>query len=485
MRLREGEQVATLAPVVGSDEEPETDEPEAEVEVGLGARDCRRRRVRRLSRQRPAVPVPQTGESMRPWFAQRHPGGVTLPGYGRRLRHPATAPRLLVVGVARGARDALRGRAGARPAPARLSAERRWLDERHRRHRHAGAPHRPGGRAGRPGRPGGRQASRRSDATRRAALPVAQPRPRGADRRSPRRLHLSPPVAGGTRGRSGTHRRRSGRRAGRAGCSAGHAGGCTCRGRGDGTGRAGRESGCSAGRRAGAHAVNPSFSPLGCAGARDASPFSRLPSRDAPLARGHGSVARYGRCGARGAARLLGDYDQARLRPSSPATRRDAGVASGECAERCRRRRSRARRAAPGAVTPTLCAAADGPRPSAPREARGGCDEPARSRQRRSSSLALVACGRGLPSRPHDAYRRSRLVSHARSDGSRRPARVPGRDLRGVRVERNPRLLRGTRRGHPPGSTRTGSKAPTRHWLPGRCRFHSLRSSGLASARTR
>jgi DNA gyrase subunit A len=34
MRLREGEQVATLAPVVGSDDEPETDEPEAEVEAG-------------------------------------------------------------------------------------------------------------------------------------------------------------------------------------------------------------------------------------------------------------------------------------------------------------------------------------------------------------------------------------------------------------------------------------------------------------------
>jgi len=34
MRLREGEQVATLAPVVGSDDEPGTDEPEAEVEAG-------------------------------------------------------------------------------------------------------------------------------------------------------------------------------------------------------------------------------------------------------------------------------------------------------------------------------------------------------------------------------------------------------------------------------------------------------------------
>ena len=34
MRLREGEQVATLAPVVGSDDEPETDEPEAKVEAG-------------------------------------------------------------------------------------------------------------------------------------------------------------------------------------------------------------------------------------------------------------------------------------------------------------------------------------------------------------------------------------------------------------------------------------------------------------------
>src|SRR5688572_11278399 len=34
MRLREGEQVATLAPVVGSEDESETDEPEAEVEAG-------------------------------------------------------------------------------------------------------------------------------------------------------------------------------------------------------------------------------------------------------------------------------------------------------------------------------------------------------------------------------------------------------------------------------------------------------------------
>ena len=34
MRLREAEQVATLAPVVGADEEPEMDGPEAEVEVG-------------------------------------------------------------------------------------------------------------------------------------------------------------------------------------------------------------------------------------------------------------------------------------------------------------------------------------------------------------------------------------------------------------------------------------------------------------------
>jgi DNA gyrase subunit A len=34
MRLREGEQVATLAPVVGSEDEPGTDEPEAEVEAG-------------------------------------------------------------------------------------------------------------------------------------------------------------------------------------------------------------------------------------------------------------------------------------------------------------------------------------------------------------------------------------------------------------------------------------------------------------------
>ena len=88
-------------------------------------------------------------------------------------------------------------------------------------------------------------------------------------------------------------------------------------------------------------------------------------------------------------------------------------------------------------------------------------------RRRRVSALLCRDLGAGArprADRPSTRSQRSLLGASApsRRRNPQRPARIPHRDLRGFRVERHPRLLRGPRRGHPPGSARTGSKAPTR-----------------------
>ena len=184
-------------------------DPAGLASAGAGRPDARRRRrADRLRHQGRARPAPLLAAARPPARPEQHLGGhVGRDGEGRALRHgpPADGVARIARGLGRVRRARARRRLGALghrpgPLPARPQAPARLLDDRERRHRHAGPRRRrdPGrarrGGLGRP-RAGGGPAAR-PQPRRRQGPPLPGRRLARARRRRPRpRPHGRPAAA--------------------------------------------------------------------------------------------------------------------------------------------------------------------------------------------------------------------------------------------------------------------------------------------------